>query len=162
MRADHIKSEKGNEIPDYYVLEYPDWVNVIAITKEEKFVFVRQYRHGIKQVLVELVSGVSEAEDASPLVSAQRELLEETGYSGGHWEQLTVISANPSTHSNLCHCYLATGVEKTAEQHLDANEELEVTTLSLEEVKKLLETDQITQSLHAAPLWKYLAMKGLV
>ena len=48
-RRDRVKLPTGVEIPEYYILEYPDWVNVIAITKEGKFVLVRQYRHGKKK-----------------------------------------------------------------------------------------------------------------
>ena len=41
VRCDHLKLPNGNEIPNYYVLEYPDWINVLAITKDQKFVFVK-------------------------------------------------------------------------------------------------------------------------
>lgn len=53
-RRDRVKLPTGVEIPEYYILEYPDWVNVIAITKEGKFVLVRQYRHGIKETRYEI------------------------------------------------------------------------------------------------------------
>ncbi|MDR2805091.1 MAG: NUDIX hydrolase, partial [Dysgonamonadaceae bacterium] len=66
-------------------MEYPDWINVIAINKAKQFVFVKQYRHGIGSVHFELCAGVCEKEDASPLISAQRELMEETGYGNGVW-----------------------------------------------------------------------------
>ena len=79
VRKDHVMLPNGNHIPAYYILEYPEWVNVIAITREGHFVFIRQYRHGIQEVSYELCAGVCENEDASPLISAQRELLEETG-----------------------------------------------------------------------------------
>ena len=139
VRCDDMLLPNGNHIPEYYILEYPDWVNTIAITKEGKFVFVRQFRPGIGKQLYELCAGVCEKEDASPLVSAQRELLEETGY------------------GNLTHCFLATDVEQIDTQHLEDTEALTVHLLSLEEVKELLENGQIMQSLHAAPLWKYMA-----
>ena len=75
VRCEDMLLPNGNHIPEYYILEYPDWVNTIAITKEGKFVFVRQYRPGIGRTCYELCAGVCEKEDASPLVSAQRELL---------------------------------------------------------------------------------------
>ena len=102
--------------------------------------------------------GVCEKEDASPLVSAQRELLEETGYGNGNWSELMVIGVNPSTHTNLTYCYLATDVESVMAQHLEDTEDLSVHLLTLDEVKELLLNDQIKQALHAAPLWKYMAM----
>lgn len=97
VRCEDMLLPNGNHIPEYYILEYPDWVNTIAITKEGKFVFVRQYRPGIGRTCYELCAGVCEKEDASPLVSAQRELWEETGYGNGNWQEYMVISANPST-----------------------------------------------------------------
>lgn len=78
VRKDHLVLPNGNHIPSYYILEYPDWVNTIAVTSDGQFVFIRQYRHGLQQTSYELCAGVCEKEDASPLASAQRELLEET------------------------------------------------------------------------------------
>lgn len=157
VRCDHLLLPNGNHIPEYYILEYPNWVNTLAITRDGKFVFVKQYRPGIARCLYELCAGVCEEEDSSPLVSAQRELLEETGYGNGHWQEYMVLSANPSTHTNLTYCFLATDVEPITMQHLEATEDLTVHLLTLEEVKELLYRNEIAQSLHAAPLWKYLA-----
>jgi 8-oxo-dGTP pyrophosphatase MutT (NUDIX family) len=157
-RRDHLLLPDGREIPEYYVLEYPDWVNVIAITKDGYFVMERQYRHALGCTCYELPCGVME-EGETPLEAAQRELEEETGYAGGEWKKLIVLSANPSTMTNLTHCFLATGVEKTSEQHLDATEELEVHLLTREEVRHLLRNNEMMQSLMVAPLLKYLSLE---
>ena len=162
VRREEVELPNGNRIPEYYIFEYPEWINVIAITKEQKFVFVSQYRHGLGITAYELCAGVCEKEDASPLVSAQRELLEETGYGNGNWSELMVIGVNPSTHTNLTYCYLATDVESVMAQHLEDTEDLSVHLLTLDEVKELLLNDQIKQALHAAPLWKYMAMNHLI
>lgn len=162
VRSERVELPNGNQIPEYYVFEYPDWINVIAITKEHKFVFVRQYRHGLGETSFELCAGVCEKEDPSPLVSAQRELLEETGFGNGEWTEYMTVSANPGTHTNLTHCFLATDVEQVTTQHLEDTEDLTVHILTLDEVKKLLETDQIKQAIHAAPLWKYFAENRLI
>jgi ADP-ribose pyrophosphatase len=161
VRKDTVELPNGNRIPSYYILEYPDWVNVIAITKEGLFVFVKQYRHGLRDVFFELCAGVCEKEDASPLQSAQRELLEETGYGNGTWEEYMILSPNPSTMTNLTYCFLAKDVERVSAQHPDATEDLSVHLLSAEEVKALLTTNRIRQSLMAAPLWKYVAENRL-
>jgi len=157
VRCEDMLLPNGNHIPEYYILEYPDWVNTIAITKDGKFVFVRQYRPGLGRTSYELCAGVCDKEDASPLVSAQRELWEETGYGKGNWREYMVISTNPSTHTNLTHCFLATDVEPIDHQHLEDTEDLSVHLLTFEEVKQLLENNEIMQSLNAAPLWKYVA-----
>lgn len=157
-RRDHVKLPTGVENPEFYVLEYPDWVNVIAITKEGEFVMIRQYRHGLGETRYELCAGVSE-EGEDPVESARRELYEETGYGGGEWQPWMTISANPSTTNNLTHCFLATGVERLSEQHLEETEDITVHLLTEAEVKALLVNDEIRQSLMAAPLWKYFALK---
>lgn len=157
-RRDTVKLPTGVVNDEYYVLEYPTWVNVTALTKDGDFVFIRQYRHGLGQTCFEIVAGVCE-EGEEPLVAARRELFEETGYSGGTWHELMCISANTSTMNNITHCFVATGVEKTGTQHLDKTEDIEVYLLKEEEVFRLLENGEIKQSLMAAPLWKYFYEK---
>lgn len=155
-RRDKVELPDGRIIEEYYVLEYPDWVNVIAITKEGQFVMERQYRHGLGVHSTELPCGVMEKGE-EPLEAARRELLEETGYAGGEWTKLMAIGPNPGSQNNLTHCFLAVGVEKIAEQSLDDTEELTVLLMSEAEVKSLLENNQICQALMVAPLWKYFS-----
>ena len=154
-RRDRLELPDGRIIPEYYVLEYPDWVNVIAITKDGQFVMERQYRHAARKISLELPCGVKE-EGETPLEAAQRELLEETGFGGGQWKKLMELSPNPSAMSNTTHCFLAIGVEKIAEQHLDETEELSVLFMTKEEVKRMLNENQICQALMVAPLYKYI------
>jgi ADP-ribose pyrophosphatase len=159
VRKECVSLPNGYQIPSYYVFEFPDWVNVIAVTPEKQFVFVKQYRHGLGRIDFELCAGVCEKEDGTPLISAQRELREETGYGNGSWRELMIISPNPSTHTNLTHCFLAEDVEKIGNQQLEESEDLSVHLLSFEEVERLLHADEIKQALMAAPLWKYLHMR---
>ena len=154
-RRDRLELPDGRIIPEYYVLEYPDWVNVIAITKDGQFVMERQYRHAARKISLELPCGVME-EKKTPLEAAQRELLKETGFGGGQWKKLMELSPNPSAMSNTTHCFLAIGVEKIAEQHLDETEELSVLFMTKEEVKRMLNENQICQALMVAPLYKYI------
>ena len=162
VRKECVELPSGKRIPEYYILEYPEWVNVLAITKEKKLVMIRQWRHGIGRVDFELPAGVCEKKDLSALESGKRELAEETGYGGGRWEEFMVISANPSTHTNLTHCFLATDVEPIGEPHPEATEDLSVHLLDIEQVKQLILSDKIKQALHAAPLWKYMAINHLL
>ena len=157
-RRDKVQLPDGRINPEYYVLEYPNWINVIAITKTGMFVMVEQYRHGLQDVFTELVGGVIEPGE-DPLAAARRELLEETGFAGGDWELYMVISQNPSTSNNYTYCFIARGVEETARQHLDETEDIAVKLLTEQEVKNMLVNDQIKQALMAAPLWKYFATK---
>ena len=72
------------------------------------------------------------------------------------------ISANPSTQTNLTHCFVATDVEPTTTRHLDPTEDLSVHILSLEQVRELLAEDRIKQATHVAPLWRYFAENHLL
>ncbi len=159
-RRDRLQLPDGRIMPEYYVLEYSDWVNVIAITKDGKFVMERQYRHAAQVTAYELPCGVVEKGEA-PLAAAKRELMEETGYGGGAWREMMRLSPNPGSMTNWTHCFVATGVEKVAEQHLDENECLTVHLLEERDVRKLLEDNEIPQSVMAAPLWRYFARKEI-
>ena len=153
-RKDVVQLPDGRVNPEYYILEYPDWVNVIALTKDGRMILGRQYRPGLGNTCYEIPCGVIE-EGETPLEAAKRELLEETGYAGGDWREWMTLSPNPSTSTNLTHSFLVTGVEKISGQHLDATEDIEVSLHPQEYVLELLQNNQILQALMAAPLWKY-------
>ena len=153
-RCDMVQLPDGRVNPEYWVLEFPDWVNVIAITKEGDMVMVRQYRHALGVTEFEICAAVIE-EGEEPLVAAKRELLEETGYAGGEWTEYMTICANPSNHTNLAHTFLAIGVERVSEQQLDATEELTYRVIPQKEVFAMLQRGEMLQALMAAPLWKY-------
>ena len=153
-RRDVAELPDGRINHEYYVLEYPDWVNIIAITKDGKIVMERQYRHALGNTCYELPCGVIEKGE-TPLEAAKRELLEETGFAGGEWQEWMTLSPNPATSNNLAHSFLAVGVEKVSGQHLDATEDIDVYILEPGYVRELLLNNQILQALMAAPLWKY-------
>ncbi len=153
-RRDKVKLPDGRVNDEYYVLEYPDWVNVIAMTEDGQMVMERQYRHAAGVTCYELPCGVMEKGE-TPLEAAKRELEEETGYTGGTWQEWMTLSPNTSAMTNRSHTFIATGVRHTSEQNLDANEDLSVHLLSQEYVRQLLINNQILQSLQAAPLWKF-------
>lgn len=161
VRHDQVRLPDGRINPEFYVLEYPDWVNVIAVTEDGEFVMERQYRHGLGKTCYEIPAGVMEKGE-TPLEAAQRELQEETGYAGGRWEKIMTVSGNSSTTSNITHCFLATGVRKTSGQHLDNTEDLRVCLMTPDQVRMLLTGDKIRQALMAAPLWKYFAENRLL
>ena len=158
-RVDKVQLPDGRINPEHYVLEYPEWINVIAITRESEFVMVRQYRHAMDIVLDELCAGVIE-EGETPLQAAQRELSEETGYEGGEWRLFMTLSPNPTNHNNKSYTFLATGVEKMREQHQEKTEDIHVDVMEPGQVLEMLRDGEIIQALHAAPLWRYFAEKG--
>lgn len=160
-RRDHVKLPTDAEINDFYVLEYPDFCNVVAITKDNKFLMERQYRHAQHLTAIEIPAGCVEKGETS-LEAAQRELYEETGYGGGQWTKLMTIRPNPGACNNYCHCYLALGVKRVSTQHLESTEDIKMVFLEQDEVARMLRNDEFHQALMAAPLWKYFAMNKLM
>ena len=108
---------------------------------------------------IELCAGVIEPGE-TPEQGARRELLEETGYGGGTWQEIMTIGQNPSTCSNWTHCFLATGVEKLQDQNLDRTEDIDVLLLTRHQVLQMLQSGQLKQALMLAPLWQYFAQSG--
>ncbi|RZM20768.1 MAG: NUDIX hydrolase [Pedobacter sp.] len=152
LRVDTCKLQNGTVKDDYYVLEYPDWVNAVAVTKENKVILVRQYRHAADIISLEVPGGVIDG-DESPESAIRRELLEETGYEFDSLEQLAVIYPNPATANNRTFIYFLSGGVKTNAQALDEHEILNVEEYSVEEVKQLLLDNKIAQSLHTTALF---------
>ena len=142
VRQEEVELPNGTQIPAWFVMDFPNWINVIAITKEGDFVMIDQYRHALGE---------------TPLHAAMRELSEETGYEGGNWQAFMELSPNPTNHTNKSYTFLATGVEKVREPHQEPSEDIHVHVLTCDEVYELLTSGEIIQALHAAPLWKYFA-----
>lgn len=155
VRKDHVKLPTGEEMDDYYVLEYPDWVTVIAITKEGKYVMERQYRHGIKKTCYELCGGTVEKNEEI-MVAAQREMKEETGYEGGDWTLFSVTAPNPAAMTNLCYTFVAEGVYKGGNQNLERTEDIDVYEMTEEELIEAMKDGQIIQGDMLSPLWQWM------
>lgn len=156
LRRDCVRVPTGAVIDEYYVWEYPPWVNVVAVTEDDQLVMVRQYRHGLSAVHYELPGGTVDLADADPLAAARRELLEETGFSGGEWSLLMTCSANPGTQNNLTHSFLASGVQLTAAPAPEESEDLRLCLVPFRDIRGIVEAGDVVQAQHLAPLLKYL------
>ncbi|MDD3179928.1 MAG: NUDIX hydrolase [Opitutaceae bacterium] len=131
---------------DFFVVDAPDWVNVIALTPEHRLVLVRQFRFGIDAFSLEIPGGVMERGEV-PLAAAVRELREETGFTGSRQRLLGSVHPNPAIQSNSCHLVLVEEACRTAALEWDHDEEIEVVTLPVEEVYALARSGGITHAL---------------
>jgi ADP-ribose pyrophosphatase len=104
----------------------------------------------------ELVAGACEQGETAEQ-SARRELLEEAGYGGGVWREFMKVAPNPSNQNNFTYTFLATDVERISDQQTEESEDIEVHLMTYDEVRSLLENQQIIQCLNVAPLWRYFA-----
>src|SRR2546428_4113010 len=130
LRADTCQTPQGKIVTPYYVLEYSNWANTVAITEENKVLIVHQYRHGAGKVMLEIPGGVID-EGEQAMETIRRELLEETGYEFNNIEQTAVIYPNPSTSNNITYCFLAQGGKTVQAQQLDHSEEIIVDEIRL-------------------------------
>jgi 8-oxo-dGDP phosphatase len=152
VRVDECITPSGVEVPAYYVLEYPGWVNVVALDKDDHLILVRQYRHALGEVSLELPCGCMEAGE-TPLEGGARELMEETGYGGASRMTLVAsLSPNTATNSNLTHTVLAEGVSLIGAPLDDGVEVLDVERVPLREGLDLALNGSIMQAAHVAAL----------
>lgn len=152
IRIDKCETHNGN-VFEPYVIETRTWVNVIALTKKREVVLVKQYRHGVGKVLLEIPAGVMDEEDESPKQTAQRELLEETGYTGKRFIEVGKAYPNPATHNNLTYSFLTLDVEKVGQQKLDDTEEIEVSLIPFDEFISLVKNGGLSQALHVSAVF---------
>jgi 8-oxo-dGTP pyrophosphatase MutT (NUDIX family) len=142
LRSDSVLLPGGRLPAPCTVFEYPDWVDVIALTGDRNVVLVDQYRHAVGQIRTEFPAGmVDEAEE--PIVAIKRELLEETGYISQEWHLLGSAAVNPAWQTNRIHCFLALDAQKVAEQDLDEGEAIQTHELPLPELVEQVEAGSL-------------------
>ena len=148
IRKDAAVSPVTGKQHDFFVIEAPDWVNIVALTGEvdRDVVLIRQYRHGIRSETIEIPGGMIDPGE-TPLEAAKRELLEETGYASDEWVDLGAVVPNPAIQDNRCATFLARSAKKIEEPHFDSTEDIDTYTAPLSDVPGLVRTGQITHSL---------------
>ena len=134
VRREEVQLPDGHILDDYYVSVRPEVALVFPVTAEGEVIVVRQYKHGARQILLELPGGVCDP-DEPPEEAARRELLEETGYAAGRLTHLATLHDDPTKNTNRFHLFLAEGVHPVREQSLDVTENIRVERVPLGEMK---------------------------
>lgn len=151
-------SPRTKKVGQFYTIDTRDWVNVIPVMPDGRIVMIRQYRHGSKEVTLEIPGGLVDDED--PREAAQRELLEETGYMGDHVELLGNVNPNPAIFNNLCHTYLIENVKEIAEKTLDPNEDIEVVLMPAEDIPAIIMDGTISHALVVVAFHLYFSRRN--
>ena len=161
LRTDRALSPRTNKESDFYIIESSDWVNIIPVTPDNQVILIRQYRHGIQEVTLEIPGGLIEAGD-SPKKAAERELREETGYEAGEMIPLGNVHANPAFLNNRCYTFFARDVSLVGMQNQDENEDIEIILKPLDEVPDLIEKGEITHSLILVAFFRFFVKYGML
>jgi 8-oxo-dGTP pyrophosphatase MutT (NUDIX family) len=162
LRADRLRTAQGTELSPWYVLDYPDWAVVVALTADDRLLLVRQWRHAAQAWCLELPGGVMDPTDADAIAAAQRELLEETGFAADDWRPLYSAFPNPAIQTNRLHVVLATGARRVADPAHEAGEAMEVHAIPVAEVLAGIGNGLIGQAMHVGGVLVGLAAAGRI
>ena len=154
LRTDRACSPRTGRDHDFFILESSSWVNIIPLTPENDIILVRQYRHGIRDITLEMPGGLVEPDD-TPLDAAVRELYEETGYKASEMILLGSVHPNPAIQNNKCFTFLAKDVFPAGTQEQDEKEDIEIVIRPFSEIPHLIQEGEITHSLVLAGLYRY-------
>jgi 8-oxo-dGTP pyrophosphatase MutT (NUDIX family) len=155
IRSDRKVSPRTQSEHDFFVIDSPPWVNVIAVTPDDHLVMVEQYRHGSNTVELEIPGGMMDPEDASPVAAGARELREETGYSGGEGRVLGEVYPNPAIQSNVCYTVLFEQCALKHELQWDPSEELVTRLVPVADIPSLVTGGRIKHSLVLVALYHF-------
>lgn len=146
VRLDEMEHPQSGDVLSRLVLSSVDWVNMVALTRAGESVMVRQYRFGVGYPTLETPGGMVDPGEDS-LTAARRELMEETGFTGGRWTYLGAVEPNPAIHDHLCHHWLAEDVEQTQAPANTGGEHIHVVRMSEAEVRGAVQDGTIRHAL---------------
>lgn len=151
LRSDTFVTPDGHTIAPWYVLEYSEWMNCLVVDEDDQVILLRHYRPAVNEYVVEIVGGVMDPDDASPDQALARELKEEVGYVGGHIYKTGAAYANPSSHTNRVHSFLAIGGKTSQDTAREAAESFAIEKMPFKEFVDMItnpNSGTVYQSLH--------------
>ncbi|HAA30343.1 MAG TPA: NUDIX hydrolase [Cyanobacteria bacterium UBA8553] len=143
VRQDEVELPNGKVINDFFVNVRPDIVLVLAVTPQREILFVRQYRHGVNEILLELPGGSFNSHTEDSKSAAARELEEETGYVAQQLTHLATLYDNPVKDTNEIHLFLAENAQLSGIQQLDVTEDVEIVLIPVETILQKISTGEI-------------------
>lgn len=146
LRQDKVELPDGKIVDDYFVSVRQDVALIFPLTDKGEVVMVRQYKHGLGEIVTELPGGFFDKETETAESAARRELLEETGYVSGDLTKLITLADNPTKDTNRLHVFLAQNCVNVQEQNLDATEDIEVIAVQAEQVQDMIHSGAIKVS----------------
>ena len=160
VRQDQVLLPNGNYVDDYFVVARPDVALILAVTPQAEVVMVRQYRHGVGEILLELPAGTFDPNTESPETAALRELEEETGYTCTKLIKLATLHDNPVKDTNRIHLFLAPEAVRLGAQRLDVTEEIEVVIVPQTKILEKIASGEICVSGTIAALFLGLNLRS--
>jgi 8-oxo-dGTP pyrophosphatase MutT (NUDIX family) len=154
------RSPRTGKVHDAFILEAPDWVNIVPLTADGHVVMVRQYRHGVTDITLEVPGGMMDPEDTDPLIAARREMVEETGYDSERVESLGFTHPNPAIQGNRLHTFVARDVVRRGAPRHGHTEHTEPVLVRLAEIPDLVRSGQITHALVVVAFHRLLLAGG--
>jgi len=154
LRIDTAKAPHSGKEHDFFIIDSPDWVNIIPLTEDNQVVMVKQFRHATKEITLEIPGGMVEKGDTTENAAA-RELVEETGYKAGELLLLGTVHPNPAILTNRCSTYLASSLTKVGATGRDETEDIEVCLYPMAAIPKLISEGAITNSLVITAFYWY-------
>jgi 8-oxo-dGTP pyrophosphatase MutT (NUDIX family) len=142
IRRDRYLFHPAQRECDFVVCDSADWTMVIPITSDGRVVLIRQYRHGVREVVLEIPGGLLD-DGESPEQAAVRELREETGYESESIRVLSRLLPNPSINNATMHVAVAEGCRPIARQNLDPLEQIEVVLRPLAEIPAMIASGEL-------------------
>lgn len=160
VRQDTCRLPDNRVVDDYFIIEKPDIVAIFAVTKGRKVLLVKQYKHGIDDILLELPGGYL-GRGESPLEAAERELAEETGYTSSKLKEIGILVNDPSNMTNLIHVFLAQDASETTAPQFDTHEELQVELIGIEDLLHLIIAGKVNAQSTVAATFLAISILGL-